>query len=62
VCAAGALLNIVGPGLESDAVTGVQQPCHVAQRKALSRLVMLSLVTGVVFDGIYGDDDGEDEA
>jgi hypothetical protein len=31
----------------------------VAQRAALSRLVMLSLVTGVVFDGIYGEEDDE---
>ena len=57
VCAAGALLNILGPQLETDPVTGVQQPHHVAQRAALTRLVMLSLVTGMAFDGIYGEEE-----
>ena len=28
VCAAGALLNILGPQLDSDPVTGVQQVAH----------------------------------
>jgi hypothetical protein len=86
------LLNLLGPGLESDPNTGLQaclvpRPAVVAQnapflfhallcgvvtergrfvvqtdrhranRAALSKIVMLSLVTGMAFDGMYGDDD-----
>mmetsp|Transcript_52333 Transcript_52333/g.104835 ORF Transcript_52333/g.104835 Transcript_52333/m.104835 type:complete len:109 (-) Transcript_52333:181-507(-) len=57
VCAAGALLNLLGPHLEADPVTGVQQPEHLARRQALTRIVMLSLVTGMAFHGLYTDDD-----
>jgi len=27
--------------------------------QALSKIIMLSLVTGMAFDGLYGDDDAE---
>mmetsp|Transcript_33357 Transcript_33357/g.76284 ORF Transcript_33357/g.76284 Transcript_33357/m.76284 type:complete len:368 (+) Transcript_33357:58-1161(+) len=58
-CAGGALLNLLGPGLEADPVTGLQTPQHLANRQALSKIVMLSLVTGMAFHGLYGDDDPE---
>lgn len=57
VCAAGALLNLLGPQLECDPNTGVQGPEHMERRKALTRIVMLSLVTGMAFHGLYSDDD-----
>uniref|UniRef100_A0A7S0VCG2 Protein HGH1 homolog n=1 Tax=Hemiselmis tepida TaxID=464990 RepID=A0A7S0VCG2_9CRYP len=57
VCAAGALINLIGPGLESDPATGVQLPMHKEQRKGFSRLIMLSLVTGMAFHGMFSDDD-----
>eukprot|EP00960_Hanusia_phi_P031669 749421-Hanusia_phi.AAC.4 len=56
VCAAGALLNLLGPQLESDPNTGIQTPFNLSQRRGLSRLVMLSVVTGMAFHGLYTDD------
>mmetsp|Transcript_15305 Transcript_15305/g.38434 ORF Transcript_15305/g.38434 Transcript_15305/m.38434 type:complete len:353 (-) Transcript_15305:54-1112(-) len=57
VCAAGALINLIGPGLESDPATGVQLPHHKEQRKGFSKLMMLSLVTGMAFHGLFSEED-----
>ena len=56
VCAAGALINLIGPSLECDPATGVQLPEHVKQRKGFSKLMMLSLVTGMAFHGLFSEE------
>ncbi len=56
VCAAGALLNLLGPLLEPDPATGVVRPQTTEQRAAFGRVIMLALVTGMAFHGIYSPD------
>jgi hypothetical protein len=50
VCAAGALLNILGPELDSkDWLDGTG-----AQRRGLGRILSLIVSTSMVFEGVFG--------